>query len=274
MLLASLAASALIPSLVGRHGTVIGTGSMEPCIGPGDVVVLADLPVAQVVPDGGVVKFTSPADAQSEGVERSVLHRVVTDHEDGTYATAGDANADVDSIPMVREQITGQARLLEPFIGLPALWLGTGQHLPLGPWAAGTAALSARTGTCASGAAAAPPPITVGRASSFAILARTAVNENTLAGWFFSVNGDIGTIPAGSIKGVSSSEYSGTLHRNNPTSVNAMANALAYATALTVVLDARMATVNRSGTWDAPLTRGCRCVPPPWGRARRRRRCS
>ncbi|GAA1747341.1 ice-binding family protein [Kocuria aegyptia] len=140
VLLATLAAIALIPALFGWHSTVIETGSMEPHIDPGDVVVLAALPDDQQVPLGGVVQFTSPAEAQPSGVERSVLHRIVIDHEDGTYATAGDANADVDSTPLVREQITGQARLLVPFIGLPALWLGTGQHLPLSLWAAATAA--------------------------------------------------------------------------------------------------------------------------------------
>lgn len=140
VLLATLAAIALIPALFGWHSTVIETGSMEPHIDPGDVVVLADLPDDQPVPLGGVVQFTSPAEAQPSGVERSVLHRIVIDNEDGTYATAGDANVDVDSTPLVREQITGQARLLVPFIGLPSMWLGAGQHLPLGLWAAATTA--------------------------------------------------------------------------------------------------------------------------------------
>ncbi|WP_387740372.1 ice-binding family protein [Kocuria nitroreducens] len=140
VMLATLAAIALIPALFGWHSTVIETGSMRPHIEPGDVVVLADLPADRPVPLGGVVQFTSPAEARASGVERPVLHRIVVDHEDGTYATAGDANADVDSTPLVREQITGQARLLVPFIGLPALWQSTGRHLQLGLWAAATVA--------------------------------------------------------------------------------------------------------------------------------------
>ena len=140
VLLATLTAIALIPALFGWHSTVIETGSMEPHIDPGDVVVLADLPDDQPVPLGGVVQFISPAEAQPSGVERPILHRIVIDHEDGTYATAGDANAEVDSTPLVREQIIGQARLLVPFIGLPSLWLGAGQHLSLGLWAAATVA--------------------------------------------------------------------------------------------------------------------------------------
>lgn len=318
VLLATLAAIALIPSLLGWHGTVVETGSMAPHIDPGDVVVLDDLPDDRPVPVGGVVQFTSPAAAQPDGVARPVLHRIVTDHEDGTYATAGDANADVDSTPLVREQITGQARLLVPFIGLPALWLGGGQLLPLGLWAAATvvallatltvfvpssrsqvpdedwdkdpddvhdtqeipvlarrsalavagtavlagltawpvppstAAFTARTGTRASWAVAALPAITVGRATSFALLARTAINEGTLAGWFFTINGNIGTSPTGSINGVGSGEYNGTLHRNTPTS----AHALADATALAAALDARPATASRPGLLTGVLTPG------------------
>jgi signal peptidase I len=138
VMLAALAAIALLPAVFGWSSTVIQTGSMEPHIDPGDVVVLATLPADQPVPLGGVVQFTSPGTAQPDGMERAILHRIVIDHEDGTYATAGDANAEVDSTPLVREQITGQARLLVPFIGLPARWADTGRHLPLALWAAGT----------------------------------------------------------------------------------------------------------------------------------------
>ncbi|MGX5360120.1 signal peptidase I [Kocuria sp. KH4] len=145
VLLAALTAIALLPAVLGWSSTVVQSGSMEPHIDPGDVVVLSVLPGDRPVPLGGVVQFTSPAAAQPDGIERAVLHRIVIDHQDGTYATAGDANADVDSTPLVREQITGQARLLVPFIGLPALWAETGRHLHLALWAAGTVAALALT---------------------------------------------------------------------------------------------------------------------------------
>ncbi|MFE7630664.1 ice-binding family protein [Kocuria sp. NPDC057446] len=320
LLLATLTAIALVPALFGWQSTIIETGSMEPHVDPGDVVVLADLPDDQPVPLGGVVQFISPAEARPDGRERPILHRIVIAHEDGTYATAGDANADVDSAPLVREQITGQARLLVPLIGLPALWLGTGGHLSLGLWAAGTAAallftlvvfvprsrdddderestetggdtaelpvlarrgalavagiavlagltawpvppstaaFTARTGTRASWSVAALPQIILGRVSSFAVLARTAVNEGTAAGWFFSLNGDLGTSPTGSINGVGSGEYSGTLHRNNATSAGAMTDA----TTLAAALDARPATVHRAATLTGTLTPGVYTSP-------------
>lgn len=312
VLVAALAAIALLPALLGWSATVVQSGSMRPHIDAGDVVVLSPLPADRPVPVGGVVRFTSSAGAQPDGVERPVLHRIVTDHEDGTYATAGDANADVDSTPLVRERITGQARLLVPFIGLPALWLDTGRFLALTLWAgstavallsalatsaprgredgegsapgddtrelpvlarrgalavggtavlaalvsapgpASTASFTARTGTRASWALAAVPAISIGRAARFALLARTAINEGTLAGAIFSINGDIGTSPAGSINGVGSGEYNGALHRNTPASAAAMADAGALAAAL----DARPSTASRPGSLAGTLTPG------------------
>ncbi|WP_404289627.1 S26 family signal peptidase [Glutamicibacter arilaitensis] len=130
----SLALIAMLPALLGWHGTVVQSGSMEPHISAGDVVLAADFEAAQQVPVGGVVQFTSPAEAEPSGVEKTRLHRIVAENPDGTYVTAGDANVEVDSTPLVREQITGQARLLIPAVGLPGLWLGTGNLAPLAWW--------------------------------------------------------------------------------------------------------------------------------------------
>lgn len=312
VLLASLAAIALVPALFGWHGTVVQTGSMAPHIDPGDVVLFTDLPADQPVPVGGVVQFRSPGEAQPDDVGRLILHRIVGDNDDGTYTTAGDANADVDSTPLTREQITGQARILVPFIGLPALWLGTGRRLTAALWAGSTvlallvtlavfvprqsgradsgtgddgtqelpvlarrgalavagatvlagllvppgppsaAAFTARTGTRASWQVAALPPVTAGRATAFALLARTAVNEGTPASVFISIVGDIGTSPAGSVTGLSSNEHNGTLHRNTAVSAGAMADANALAAAL----DARSATPTPTPTLTGTASPG------------------
>ncbi|POH71675.1 signal peptidase I [Arthrobacter glacialis] len=128
-----LALIAVLPALFGWHGTVVQSGSMEPHISAGDVVLAAGFDAAQKVPVGGVVEFTSPAEAEPSGVEKTRLHRIVAENPDGTFVTAGDANAEVDSTPLKREQITGQARLLVPFVGLPGLWLGLG-NLPALAW--------------------------------------------------------------------------------------------------------------------------------------------
>jgi signal peptidase I len=132
----SLAMIAVLPALLGWHGTVVQSGSMEPHISAGDVVLAARFEATHPVPVGGVVYFTSPASAEPSGVEKTRLHRIVAENPDGTFVTAGDANAEVDSTPLNRGQITGHARLLVPAIGLPGLWLGTGNLPALALWSA------------------------------------------------------------------------------------------------------------------------------------------
>ncbi|PNI10497.1 signal peptidase I [Arthrobacter sp. AFG7.2] len=132
--LLSLSLFAVLPVLFGWHGTVVQSGSMEPHISPGDMVLAARLDPSQPVPVGGVVEYRSPASAEPGGVEKIRLHRIVAANTDGTFVTAGDANTSVDSTPLDRGQITGQARLLVPSIGLPGLWLGTGKFPALAFW--------------------------------------------------------------------------------------------------------------------------------------------
>lgn len=129
-----LAFFAVVPVLVGWHGTVVQSGSMEPHISRGDVVLAAPLDAGSPVPMGGVVEYRSPAEAEPSGVEKTRLHRIVGENADGTFVTAGDANVDVDSTPITREQISGQARLLIPWVGLPGLWLASGDFPSLALW--------------------------------------------------------------------------------------------------------------------------------------------
>ncbi|MGN5734941.1 Ig-like domain-containing protein [Arthrobacter psychrochitiniphilus] len=129
-----LAFFAVLPVLFGWHGTVVQSGSMEPHISRGDVVLAAPLDADSPVPMGGVVEYRSPAEAEPSGVEKTRLHRIVGENTDGTFVTAGDANVDVDSTPITREQINGQARLLIPWVGLPGLWLASGDLSPLALW--------------------------------------------------------------------------------------------------------------------------------------------
>ncbi len=134
----SLAVIALFPALLGWSGSVVQSGSMEPHISPGDVVLTSELPDAEPVPVGGVVAYLSPAEAEPDGTEKTRLHRVVGANDDGTYVTAGDANVDVDSTPMKREQISGRARILVPMVGLPGLWMTHGTFPQIAIWSVGT----------------------------------------------------------------------------------------------------------------------------------------
>jgi len=133
---ASLAAIALLPALLaGWHGFVVESGSMGPLISPGDVALTAQIADGTPVAIGAVIAYENPAEAEPSGAAQVRLHRVVSVNADGGYVTAGDANVDIDSSPVARDQIIGQALVLVRIVGLPAFWLTHGDLLPFIAWA-------------------------------------------------------------------------------------------------------------------------------------------
>jgi signal peptidase I len=128
VLLAASATLALAPALFGWSGSVVQSGSMEPKISAGDVVFTSELSSSSPLPVGRVVTF------HVDG--RLVIHRIVAVSDDNTLVTAGDANPHLDPWSIREPDITGQARLLIPYVGLPSLWLTRGDHLAFGIWAA------------------------------------------------------------------------------------------------------------------------------------------
>ncbi len=127
--LVALAACALLPMLTGLSGAVVQSGSMEPKISAGDVVLSTPFASDKAAPIGRVITFEAPEGSATSG---PVLHRLVGAHSDGSLITAGDANASDDSAPLARRDIVSQARLLVPGIGLPVFWLKTGAFFKLG----------------------------------------------------------------------------------------------------------------------------------------------
>jgi signal peptidase I len=130
-LMLALLACALLPMAVGMAGSVVQSGSMEPSISPGDIVLTRELPKDAPPPIGRVVTFEAPEGAAVTGL---ILHRIIAAENDGSLITAGDANAQSDSAPLDRDDIIAQACILVPFIGLPGLWLQNGELLPLAAW--------------------------------------------------------------------------------------------------------------------------------------------
>jgi signal peptidase I len=115
----------LLPLLVGWRPYVVTTGSMEPRIGVGDVVIAAPESDPEALL-GRVVVF----DDQNV-VDRVTVHRAIGLNDDGTLTTKGDANATADTAPLPLDDVRGLGRLLVMFVGLPLVWLQTGQWLPL-----------------------------------------------------------------------------------------------------------------------------------------------
>ena len=139
--LATMLAWVLVPTLVlGWSPLVVVSGSMEPSIRAGDVVLIEE--VDHLVGPGTVVAF--------DDGNGFVVHRVVDVDRDGSYTTQGDANRQPDSTPVSSEQIAGQGRLLVPYIGLARVvgwvwWVAVGLliavSIPL--WRRGTGVTTA-----------------------------------------------------------------------------------------------------------------------------------
>jgi signal peptidase len=107
-----LVAAALGPALIGWTPHVVTSGSMNPAVIRGDVVV-TDWVDGRHLRPGQVALFdtgTGPT-----------VHRVVEVLPDGTYLTRGDANASVDSTPVAPNQVRGVVRMVVPLVGRLAL---------------------------------------------------------------------------------------------------------------------------------------------------------
>jgi signal peptidase I len=120
----------LAPAVLGWHPTVVSSGSMEPRLAVGDVVVSRPIGSAPLQ----LKQIILEPDPNHAGWLR--LHRFVGVTGAGQAITKGDANAqrDTSSVPM--SDVIGIASLRVPYLGLPAVWLGTGQYGKLATTAA------------------------------------------------------------------------------------------------------------------------------------------
>ena len=128
VVVAALAAFATLPMVIGLTSALVQGVSMEPVISAGDVVLSRPYDLEDDIPLGRVVTFAAPAGSEQGGPR---LHRIVAVAADGSLVTAGDGNAEVDSAHIRRADIDSVARLLVPWIGLPLLWLRSGDVVPL-----------------------------------------------------------------------------------------------------------------------------------------------
>jgi signal peptidase len=118
--LAGLLVMAIVPLVFGWSASVVASGSMAPVLRAGDVLVVAPVDPARVVP-GQVVLVDDPLHSG-----RLLTHRVVRRTEDNSLVLKGDANAVSDSSPVAPSGVRGVGRLVVPRIGLPVFWLRTG----------------------------------------------------------------------------------------------------------------------------------------------------
>jgi signal peptidase len=92
---------------------LVGSGSMEPKMYAGDVVIVAKVP-ADTIETGDIIQFRVP-----EGV--TIMHRVIeiqeTEGGSKVYITKGDNNEEPDSEPVLPDNVVGKAIMTIPKIG-------------------------------------------------------------------------------------------------------------------------------------------------------------
>jgi signal peptidase I len=124
MLLISMATSlalwiALPWVFLGWSPTLVTSGSMQPLVAPGDVVMIRPVEDHELAANT-VVLYDRPDTGR-------VLHRIVEELPDGSFITRGDANTSDDSGFLHADQVKGAAVLAVPWIGRPSLWLSQGR---------------------------------------------------------------------------------------------------------------------------------------------------
>lgn len=123
ILAVSMAAWASVPALWGWEPTTVMSGSMEPSISTGDVVVVRPLDPTEYK-QNRVVLVDDPDHA-----DKLRLHRIVESNESGSLVLRGDANNDNDASPVAPAAVHGVGFLNVPYIGLPVYWITTAQWL-------------------------------------------------------------------------------------------------------------------------------------------------
>jgi signal peptidase len=110
------------PRIFGGMPMVVLSGSMQPRLVPGDVVIAAHTD-PHALKSGTVIVFREP------GNGRLVVHRLVRITSSGELVTKGDANPTEDSTLVPLANVVGVARLRVPAVGLASFWWQTGDRL-------------------------------------------------------------------------------------------------------------------------------------------------
>lgn len=125
-LVAALAAAAvIIPFLTGSVALTVLTGSMEPGLPPGTLVVVRPTPPVNIR-IGDVMTYQIES-GKPEVVTHRVIGVVASSDGSRTFTTQGDNNPQADPNQVVEEQVKGTVWYSIPLLGYLAVWLGDGR---------------------------------------------------------------------------------------------------------------------------------------------------
>lgn len=116
---AGLLLAATLPMAFGHRSFTVMSGSMEPALSTGDLVVVAPIRPLEARA-GDAVTFRDP-----EGSDRMITHRVRAVRERGTdvsFTTKGDANNDTERWTVAREGQIGRVAYRLRGLGFVLLW--------------------------------------------------------------------------------------------------------------------------------------------------------
>jgi signal peptidase len=105
-----------IPTVMGHKVLSVVSGSMEPAIMTGDVIVVKPLGPGQAVQEGDVITYRT-----RENANMLITHRVVgailVNGQPAAYVTKGDANPDQDLSTIALDQVVGRYSWRIPYFG-------------------------------------------------------------------------------------------------------------------------------------------------------------
>jgi signal peptidase I len=125
----TFAATAMMPMAFHWEPTIVMSGSMEPRVMAGDVIVAMPVPQRKIKEDIQIGQVLLAKNVEKPGT--LITHRVIQVLPNGNgYITKGDANLSNDDTVLLSESIKGIERIRVPYIGIPFQALKTGDPIP------------------------------------------------------------------------------------------------------------------------------------------------
>lgn len=116
-----------LPLIGGHKPLIVLSGSMEPTLKVGSVVVIGHVNPARIN-EGDIITFNSPVDlSQPQPQEQTLIthrvNRVIDSNGVRSFETKGDANNDVDARRVSEADVVGRAGIDVPYLGYASHYL-------------------------------------------------------------------------------------------------------------------------------------------------------